>query len=112
MYNPTIRSIKREYSLLNKKVFGGVLPISSKIEFQIGNMLGTLGICKYIISRSSLVIKLLPVFRDRKLFVAILAHEMVHVFEFTRYQKMTHGPKFYKWKSLFAEHGIVLAKKY
>ena len=78
MYYPTIRSIKREYTLLNKRVFNGCLPDSSEIEFQIGNMTDAFGICKYIITRDTLAIKVLPEFKDRDLFVAILAHEMVH----------------------------------
>ena len=112
MYLPTLRSIRLNYSILNKKIFDGILPRSSDIEFQIGFMKGALGICMYIRSRDSLVVKLRPAFRDRQLFITILAHEMIHVYEFTRHQRMTHGPKFFEWKSLFAEHGIVLAKKY
>lgn len=112
MYTPTIRSIKREYTLLNKKVFGGILPKSSEIEFQIGNMPSALGICKYLISRDSLVIKVRPEFRDRKLFVAIVAHEMVHLYEYITYKQMTHGPRFYEWRDVLAEHGIDLSRTY
>ena len=43
MYYPTIRSLKREYGLLNKRVFNGCLPDSSEIEFEIGNMSDALG---------------------------------------------------------------------
>jgi len=75
-------------------------------------MKGALGICMFIRSRDALVVKLRPAFRDRELFINILAHEMIHVYEFTKYQRMTHGPKFFEWKPLFAQHGILLAKKY
>jgi len=63
MYYPTIRSLKREYGLLNKRVFNGCLPDSSEIEFEIGNMSDALGICKYIITRDTLAIKVLPEFK-------------------------------------------------
>lgn len=112
MYQPTLRSIRLNYSILNKKIFDGILPRSTDIEFRIGVMKGALGICMYIRSRDALVVKLRPAFRDRQLFISILAHEMIHVYEFTRHQRMTHGPKFFEWRPLFAQHGIVLAKKY
>ena len=112
MYYPTIRSLKREYGLLNKRVFNGCLPDSSEIEFEIGNMSDALGICKYIITRDTLAIKVLPEFKDRELFVAILAHEMVHLYEHVTYNQMTHGPKFYEWKETLAEHGIDLSRSY
>lgn len=112
MYYPTIRSIKREYTLLNKRVFNGCLPASSEIEFEIGNMSDALGICKYVTSRKTRLIKLIPVFKDRELFVAILAHEMVHLYEYNTHGQMTHGPKFYEWRDDLAEHGIDLSRTY
>lgn len=109
MYHPTQKSIKREYTILNKKIFGGVLPPSSDITFEIaGNRVKAWGFCKFNVIDRTFTIRLNSKFPSRKLFVNILAHEMVHVFEQRMYGRMGHGPKFLEFRETFKENGLDL----
>ena len=110
-YNPTVRSSKRAYNQLNKAIFKSKLPPASEINFEIGNItLKWWGYCEY--NKSGFKIKLLPEYVNRKFFIAILAHEMVHVWEQVTYSRMTHGPNFFGFKEIFEENGIELTKCY
>lgn len=109
MYYPTQRSVKREYTILNKKIFDEVLPPSSDITFEIiGNKMKAWGFCRYDLVEKKFTIRLDPKFLSRKLFVNILAHEMVHVYEQCTYGRMTHGPKFLEFRETFKENGLDL----
>lgn len=55
-------------------------------------------------------------FPSKKFFVQILAHEMVHHYQFTREKphfeshNISHGKSFWKWKSIFEKHGLNLRR--
>lgn len=49
---------------------------------------------------------------DRKMFMDVLAHEMVHQWEQQTFGNMTHGKNFYKWKRKLKELGITLNESY
>lgn len=44
-----------------------------------------------------------------KKFIAAMAHEMVHQYEWERQGVMTHGKTFFAWKEKLAEKGITLS---
>lgn len=110
-YQPTVRSAKRAYTELNRQLFDGQLPPSNAITFEIGNI--TLKWWAYCVAENDYIkIKLLPQYKNRKFFVNILAHEMVHVWEHLNYNKMTHGPRFFEFKEVFIENGFDLSGTY
>lgn len=55
-------------------------------------------------------------FPNKKFFVQILAHEMVHHYQFTREEpffqskNISHGKSFWKWKPTFEKHGLNLRR--
>ena len=107
MYRPTIRSIKRSYSILNREIFSNKLPKSSELSFQIGKVANCWGYCKK--EKDQIIVKLLPEYGNRNFFITILAHEMVHVYEAVYYDKMTHGPTFFAFREDFHKAGLELS---
>jgi hypothetical protein len=112
MYRPTVRGVKRNYTQLNRTVFNGELPPSSEVVFEVKCGLPTdwWAYCEY--KDKQFYIKLRPNYTNRKFFITILAHEMVHVWEQINYSRMTHGPRFFEMKEAFAEHGLDLFTGY
>ncbi len=54
-----------------------------------------------------------PKFRDFELFLAILAHEMIHNYEWTVFRRsINHGPNFFSWRDRLAKHNIPLNVSY
>lgn len=55
-------------------------------------------------------------FPSKKFFVQILAHEMVHHYQFTcenpkfECTNISHGKSFWKWKSIFKKYGLNLKR--
>lgn len=49
---------------------------------------------------------------SEKFFVEILAHELIHHYQYINEQPLGHGPTFMEWKELFNKKGINLVKKY
>jgi hypothetical protein len=53
-------------------------------------------------------------FPNKKIFIEVLAHEMVHLFQFLHasppfsYRSVSHGKTFHAWKSTFEKHGLRL----
>jgi hypothetical protein len=53
-------------------------------------------------------------FPNKRVFVEVLAHEMVHLFQFLHasppfsYRAVSHGKTFHAWKPTFESHGLRL----
>ena len=106
MYTTTVRSARITYTKLNRLLFEGKLPPSSQIVFDIGAINKSWAYCEKI--KDGVKIKLAPNYKSKHFFITILAHEMVHVWEYLTWGKMTHGPRFFEFKETFQKHGIEL----
>jgi len=51
-------------------------------------------------------------YKSKKFFVEVLAHEMVHHYQFMNDEPMGHGPSFEKWSDKFSKKGLKLFKVY
>lgn len=64
----------------------------------------------------SCVLRMTNKFPSKKFFAQILAHEMVHHYQFTcetpyfESTNISHGTSFWKWKSIFEKHGLNLQR--
>lgn len=108
MYRPSVKGIRRNYTRLNRILFQNSLPPSKEINFQIGGI-STRSWAYCESSNTGIKVKFLPEYQNLDFFLTILAHEMVHVYEAIYYGKMTHGPKFFEFREIFSNHGIVLS---
>ena len=100
MYVPTPKSVRRAYTQLNRLLFRGQLPLSKHVEVSIGGCnLEWWAYCEFAKERYR--IRLRPKYHNRKFFIAILAHEMVHVKQFVRKEmviNVTPKRSTYYWK--------------
>lgn len=52
------------------------------------------------------------VFPSFQLFLDVLAHEMVHLYQFVEDDDTEHGDSFWEWEYILAEHGLTLSQTY
>ena len=100
---------------LNHAVFGGVLEFPDKIVVQNRKKWDFWGECEgwqRVHRRGehyTKVIRIRKTLPSAKKFIEIMAHEMVHQYEWERQGIMTHGKNFFAWKDKLAEKGIPLS---
>jgi hypothetical protein len=114
-YNPTLKDIRTWAGILNESCFNGVIPKFRHIKIQ--KISGQLAACDPMgwkndddIREANLQID--SSFPDFKSFIVILAHEMIHAWQWVIKGKMTHGKTFFQWKEKLLEQGIPLHKEY
>lgn len=104
------------WQALNHAVFGGVLQKPEKIIIQNRQKWDFWGECEGWQRGSrwgehyTKSIRLQKIYSDPKKFIDVMAHEMVHQYEWEKLGVMTHGKKtFFVWKDKLAEKGIPLS---
>ena len=116
--NPT--TCKKWWHVLNDAVFDGKL--SQPLEFHCRNFRDeTLGWCKRVIvidkdydTSEHCEIGIRRELDDRKLFLSVLVHEMVHQWNAQfKITKMHHGVDFFAWKNrIYRVTGLQLSESY
>lgn len=96
----TERHILYWFGVINRAAFRNKLPVPS---FFIRNMPGFWGWC-IADDNDALMIKLSTNIHNRELFIATLAHEMVHMHQYIYEGKMNHVGSFFTWKRFFKKH--------
>lgn len=70
-----------------------------------------LGECIPLVERWEVQIKLWREMKNKRVFITVLAHEMVHQYQWLHYRRLSHGPKiFYNWVPKFKKAGLTLEK--
>ena len=82
--------------MLNVAVFDGILVPPKRVE--IRTFRDCLGWCKGLKRNGRVVIGISDDCFDKKMFLTVLAHEMVHAYEHQELNKMSHGKTFYDWE--------------
>ena len=99
-YKPTPRSCKKWFNILNQQLFGNKLPPVN--EMHVTFLWDDHGNYTYYSPKDPLYprtkITLDDIFINKKVFVEVLAHEMIHHFQFIHYEPMGHGPTFEAWR--------------
>ncbi len=83
------------WNILNHAVFDGKL-IQPR-RFEIRNFRDCFGWCRGFRNSNEVVMGIRREFDDRKFFLTILSHEMVHQYEHQMLGRMTHGQAFHAW---------------
>ena len=81
--------------MLNVAVFDSILSPPKRVE--IRTFRDCLGWCKGLKRKGRVVIGISDNCFDKKLFLTVLVHEMVHAYEHQELNKMSHGKTFYEW---------------
>jgi hypothetical protein len=95
------------WRIINKAAFNDKLPYPGKII--IRRLRGFDGFCVGKTNKNICEITLASNIHDKKLFIATIAHEMVHQWQFYFGSDLHHGMDFREWKLFFSsKFGIVL----
>ncbi len=128
-YIPTIDDVDEWFNRINEVVFKNKIKVHfDRIEvrrrlYVWGDYIG------YVVDKDShhrerkflgkgisCTLRMTNKFPSKKFFVQILAHEMVHHYQFTCEKpyfdsnNISHGKSFWKWKSIFEKHGLNLKR--
>lgn len=124
-YKPSLEELISEYKHLNEQIFENQLfnPGKTVILRQVSKLKDAYGDCgvyngiKYVdnfdISNDVIVVRMLKSYRDYMFCRAILAHEMIHVYQFIKYGESDHNELFFnEFKNQIQEYQIPLSEKY
>ena len=107
---PTLEDSLYWIKTINDELFKGRLPDFHEIEIRRRH--GCWAECMVYITdcgeTHKYVLSLNHRMNSKKHFIQILAHEMVHLWQFMNYGSMDHGESFKSWKETFQEHDILL----
>ena len=111
-FRPKRADLEEWFNILNEQVFSNKLQPVTKLRIKkLEHMYGFYG---YFSKRhkkyGKTQITLTTSFPNKKIFVEILAHEMIHHFQNSYNEPVAHGPSFVCWRDNFKVKGIKLYK--
>lgn len=107
-FSPKYQDVVEWFNIINETIFNNQLSIFDGIEIKSYHQYHALF---HSWEEDGVKFNLLEVsksFRNRKLFVEILAHEMIHLYQHTYNEPMDHGTSFLKWRFAFKQKGLEL----
>ena len=109
-YRPTVSDIEEWFVILNEQIFGNKLPQFN--EIRVGRPRKVHALFLYWPGEKERGSKLVmtKVFENKKQFVEILTHEMIHLFQHTFDEPLGHGPSFRVWDDNLKLKGLKLYK--
>ena len=114
-YQTTLTECKKWIKILNKELFDGSLTKLDEIDIRRRRKCYAYYHYYPIKKGDDLRYSKLCMsdkYFSEKFFVEILAHELIHHYQYINEQPLGHGPSFMAWKKLFNEKGINLVKLY
>jgi len=113
-YKPTVDEVWEWFHILNQQIFGNKLKPVDKIFFS--NHKGDDVYAYYYYytkndpKHGQTSISFLKSFKDKRFFVEILVHEMIHHFQHLYDEPSGHGPTFLAWSANLKLKGLTLYK--
>lgn len=105
LYHPTERKIKKWFKKLNTLFFNDTLPEFNKINIKSDKY--HWGLCKGECKKEKILnLELSKSFPSFCFFISILAHEMIHAYQYMTIGKMSHSESFERWNDVFLEYGL------
>jgi hypothetical protein len=109
-YHASISDVIFWYGALNDNIFEGKLPPLTGIQFRQTKTYWAEALCyRYKNGKLRAEFTLSTHFPSFKDFVEVMAHEMVHVWEYDNYSIMGHGERFFLWEGKLKRMGLKLA---
>lgn len=109
-FRPTVDDMQLWFNVLNKTIFGNKLKPFDKMSISKPRKAHALFLYYPGEKEKGNELKMSMVFESKKLFVEILAHEMVHLFQYQYNEPLGHGPSFWVWRDNFKLKGLTLHK--
>lgn len=122
-FRPVYADITYAYSIINRHIFDNQL---RQPEITMGRLRKTLAYCEWLpepyVNKSWVRIKLSDKWFCQQWFMNVLAHEMIHQYQWDVgrwvyintygrdiYQLSgAHGPSFFEWRDKFSQYGLTL----
>ena len=112
-YETTIKDCYVWFNVLNQELFNNSLPPVNEIDIRWRrgahawydydeNKPGH-GTSKLLMNKR---------YKSKQFFVEVLAHEMVHHYQYTNNEEVGHGSSFLKWRDKFNKKGLNLVRAY
>lgn len=116
----TKKKIREAFTYLNELIFDSQLEPFSHIDLHPwdkswpGDDFDTLAYCTYETDdKTFTILAIVNRIDSDDLFLNVLGHEMVHLYELQVEKKpMSHGKRFFSWKEKFAKFGLDLHEEY
>lgn len=109
-FKPTVEDIKEWFVVLNEQIFGNKL--GDFTDIKVKRLHNTHAFFNYDDDKTvrDTSLEMNNMFSSKKLFVEILAHEMIHHFQHSYNEPLGHGPSFWAWRDNFKLKGLILYK--
>lgn len=111
-YETTIEDCHKWFRILNQELFSNKLPQIDKIDIRWRRR--THAYYEYYDGPRKRECKLCmnKKYSSKQFFVEVLAHELIHHYQFTNGMPLSHGESFVKWKNKFNRKGLNLKVGY
>lgn len=112
-YETTVEDCQEWFDILNRELFNNTLSNIHEIDIRWRrgayawydydeNKPGT-GISRLLMNKR---------YKSKQFFVEVLAHEMVHHYQYINNEEVGHGSSFLKWRGKFNKKGLNLVEAY
>lgn len=111
-YNTTVEDCQEWFNILNRELFENSLSPVDEIDIRWRR--GAYAYYDYDEKKSNGICKLLmnKRYKSKQFFVEVLAHEMVHHYQYMNNEEIGHGSSFMKWRDTFNKKGLNLVRDY
>jgi hypothetical protein len=112
-YETTVEDCQKWFNILNRELFDNSLPKVDDIDIRWRR--GAYAWYDYDETKPGTgEVRLLmnKRYKSKQFFVEVLAHEMVHHYQYIYNEEMGHGSSFFKWSGKFNQKGLSLSEVY
>jgi len=112
-YETTIEDCRLWFNVLNREIFNNSLPPLDEIDIRWRRKAHALydydqskpgyGSARLLMNKR---------YKSKQFFVEVLAHEMVHHYQYIYNEDIGHGSSFFKWRGKFNKKGLNLVRAY
>ena len=112
-YETTIEDCQSWFNVLNRELFDNSLPLLDEIDirwrrkahawYDYDEARPGYGTSRLLMNKR---------YKSKQFFVEVLAHEMVHHYQYIYNEEMGHGSSFFKWRDKFNKKGLNLVRAY
>lgn len=114
-YRPRIKDVRLWFAVINETVFKGKLPKFRyvTVEHKKGQFASCISKINDTTGERWCELEIDEEFKDFAFFLAVLAHEMIHAYQWTVEQRpMSHGKFFWQWRKIFRRNKLPLLIRY
>lgn len=113
IYETTVEDCQKWFNILNRELFNSSLPKVHEIDIRWRR--GAHAWYDYEESEPGTGTSRLLMnkrYKSKQFFVEVLAHEMVHHYQYINNEEVGHGSSFIKWRGKFNKKGLNLVEAY